>query len=241
VFLQSVHTQISSRSGHFTRIRICANTPATGSGLPVSVYSDRPDIIAVPEAVHIDRGDTCTVAVVPVHATTRATPVTISAYDGVHSADSTTLVRPQLPYLRVQSVSRAGGQSRVTVCATSSGTIVQLSSSQPALFPLPAQVTIAAGHICRAVIVTVGDTAQPVDVTVTATFGSQVLTGVTRVRRIGSGTAESADDTITSTATVPAAAPSTATPPAIETPAESSTATEAPSPTPPAADASPSP
>jgi hypothetical protein len=221
--LSALHTQISSRSGHQTKITVCLAFAAEGGNVPIALSSSNSSLIAPPATLTILVGRGCASTNVAVAPFTGTETVTITATLGATSLESTTFVRPIRPSLRTQTGSRANGQSRVTVCAEPGGTVVQLTSSEPILFPLPASVTIPNGHACFVIIVQVGSTVHPADVTVSATFPNATLTSHTVVRRMGGGLAPVSEATSTDTPIPPVATQTEAAtmvldPPATETP-----------------------
>jgi hypothetical protein len=229
--LVSVHAQVSSRSGHLTKITVCLNRSVSSGTKSVGLSSDNPGLIPVPATVTVQRFKTCGSTDVPVAHTTHRVTVQFTATMGSVSKTTSTLVRPFYPSLTTQTVSRANGLARVTVCNTSYGRTVNLTSSDPTLFPLPASVTIAPHHGCAPIIVTVGDTAVPEDVTITASFNTGDLTSQTIVRRIGSGPFPTATETVIATDTATAVPTDTETAVPTETATEVATDTATPEPT----------
>jgi hypothetical protein len=180
--LRTIYTQVGSRSGNLTKITVCLDRSAPSGGVMVGLDSSDPSLIPVPGQIAIPFGRECLSTNVLVGATNRTVPVTVTATLGARSFEGTTTVRPQRPVVYTQTVSRAGGTSKVTVCARTQGESISLASDNADIFPVPASVALPSGKVCLSLLVPVGPVTGDVPVTITATFTSGVATGTTVVR-----------------------------------------------------------
>jgi hypothetical protein len=182
--LRTIYTQTGSRSGNQSKVTVCLDRAAPAGGLTVLLSANRPSLFPVPSSVLIPDGRECLSVNVLVGATSRTIVVTVTARLGSTTRSGDTTVRPARPALYMQTVSRAGGFSKVTVCARNQGETVLLTSSNPTLFPVPASVVIPAGSTCLSITVPVGMIDGSENVTVTATFSTDVVTRSTKVREM---------------------------------------------------------
>ncbi len=191
--LASVDTQTGSRAGGETRLSVCLEIPVGGT--VVGLISSHPDVISVPSQLTFSSGQRCYRMVRPIASVSKPVTVTFTATLGAQTLQTSTLVRPQRPWISLQTVSRADGQSRITLClaerAGPGGLQIALTSSEPSVFPVPQTVTVTQNTACTSLVVEVGSTTAPTTVTVQAVVGSQTLTGTTLVRQMGVRSAES--------------------------------------------------
>lgn len=191
--LASVDTQTGSRAGGETRLAVCLENAVRGT--VVNLTSSHPDVISVPAQLTFSSSQRCYRMVRPIASVSRPVTVTFAATLGNQTLQTSTLVRPQRPWISLQTVSRADGQSRITLCLANrtgpGGLQIALTSSEPQVFPVPQTVTVPQNTACTSLVVEVGSTTTPTTVTVQAVVGSQTLTGTTLVRQMGVRAAES--------------------------------------------------
>ena len=186
--LRLLRAQTGSRSGSPSRVSVCLVEPAPIGGLTVHLASSRPLTIPVPATIAISQGRDCKSLIVTPATVRSNTPVILTATLGPVTLAATTMVRPSRPAIYMQTASRAGGLSKVTLCdsaiAPAQGTAVTLASDGPTVFPVPDVAVIPAGSACRSLVISVGTVETAIAVTVTATFPGGVRTGSTVVRRM---------------------------------------------------------
>lgn len=152
----------------------------------VSLSSSHPNLLAVPATVVVNGGARCRGLVLEVGDSNRSVVVTRTAELDGFSVSAQTTVRPERPYVSTQVVSRSGGTSKVTVCMRAAagfgGATVPLTSSDPAIFPVPDLAVIGEGSACQSIVVQVGDVQSDTTITVTASFAEGTRSGQTIVR-----------------------------------------------------------
>lgn len=184
--LRALYVQTGSRAGALSKITVCLDRRAPSGGIAVNLSSDLPTIVPVPATITVPAGRECLSRNVLVGATSQNALVTITASVGSKSLSSATLVRPARPVIYTQTVSRAGGNSKVTVCARSTGEQITLASDQPTVFAVPGTVTLPTGKTCLSLIIPVGQVGADTPVTITATFAIGSVSGTTIVRNLAS-------------------------------------------------------
>jgi hypothetical protein len=222
----------SATGGRSITLRVRLAGPAPAGGATVAITSANA-AISVPATVTVPAGateHTFSASTNPV-ASDRAVIVSAS-YGGCTVARSVLVRAPSLRSLSVQSVIRAGGQGKITVCLTGAapagGLSVTLNSNRPSILPVPSPIVIPAGKGCLSVVVDAADVNADVPVNVTARFAGESLTVPTIVRNFATTSPTSTPtDTPTNTATnTPTETPTnTATSTATSTPTETATAT----------------
>jgi hypothetical protein len=189
---------------------------------------ERPD--TAPQLVlTVDSSAGPVVSPTPLPPSNQVTPTTIAptstaAPKTATAAPANTLA---LRSLSVQSVIRAGGYGKITVClsgvAPRNGASVSLNSNRPSILPVPATVLVPAGKSCLSTNVKASNISREVAVNITAQYGGARITKGTVVRPMSS------TPTATAVASPSAGATMTATPSTSRTPTATATRTPAPS------------
>ena len=175
--------------------------------------------------------DVLPTATAPSVSSQPAAPTAQIAPKTATAASNTT--RLALRSLAVQSVIRAGGSGKITVCLTGiapkGGAAVTLRSNRPSILPVPAQAVVPAGKECVSITVSASRVTTEVAVNVTALYGGARITKGTVVRPMASTPTATSVASPAGTASPPAAATKTSTPKATRTPTPATTGTPAPS------------
>jgi hypothetical protein len=126
------------------------SSPAPEGGTTVSLKSDRPDIVGLPETVTIlAKAHTARFSIIT-HITAEETAVRISVAVGELGRSNTLMLYPLLANLTLSPTKVKGGASVVgTVSlrqrAGAEGIAITLSSGNPALTSVPSEVSVPAG------------------------------------------------------------------------------------------------
>lgn len=211
------------------RVRLTGSAPSGGGA--VRLASERPDIVQVPATVTVPAGRTELTFQVGTAAVATSIHVRVSAAYGGATVGREVFVREaDLRVLYAQTVVRAGGQGRFTVCLTgeapAGGAVVVLVSSVPTTLPVPATITVPAGEACVSFAAEAAAVTSDVPVTVTAAYDGRSRSADTIVRDLPGPIPATSTPTATATATETATATATAT--ATETATASATATATP-------------
>lgn len=159
-------------------------TAAAGSnGATVTVRSSNTTALQVPSSVLIPSGSTLANLAYTTGAVTTATTVTLTATLGTSTASASVTVTPLSlgTVLAIPGEVEGGTNDTVrpqlTGPAPAGGAQVSLTSSNPALAPLPASVTIPAGSSSTPITVSTGVVTAKTTVTFTATWNGSTATG----------------------------------------------------------------
>lgn len=220
----------SVTGGRQITLRVQLDAPAPSGGATVSLSSEDSGVISPPATVTVPEG-----ATESANFRANTSPIadsrniTISASYGGCTVSREVFVRAtDLRALYVQSVIRAGGQGKVTIClngpAPAGGASVRLSTNRPSVLTVPSPVVIPAGDGCISVNAAASVVSSDVAVNVIALYdGIKLVTG-TIVRNFDgptptptatvTGTPPTATNTPTTTSTsVPPTATNTSVPP----------------------------
>jgi len=158
--------------------RVILPSPAPAGGVSLTLSSSNPAAATVLPALTIPQGQssaTFTINILPVSV---STPVTISATDGSAQAQATLTVKPvSLTRVLLVPNSMAGGasstQNEIDLDAPApSNMIVTLTSSNPAVAAVPANVTIPAGSAYALFPISTSSVTSTTVAGITATYGA---------------------------------------------------------------------
>jgi WD40 repeat protein len=175
----------TSMLGNTTGVGVVTlDRPAPRGGAVVNLFNANPNIVTIPTSVTVPYGQFRGVfnVVSPRVFTTDRTARLRAEYRG-NSLSQTVLVRtPRIQRVLASPNPIAPNRNvRVTVileaAAPSTGTVVNLTSSDPTVLPLPSTIMVPAGAMSANVVLGVGvPTSLPASITITATTAERVRT-----------------------------------------------------------------
>lgn len=173
--------------GSTSTATITLTGPAPSGGLSVALSSSNPSLATVPASITIPQnatGATFTVTTVPVGITSSST--ISAAYNGTNATAVLTVIPPVVSSVTLNPTAVLGGSpSSGTITlnapAPASGTLVTLSSSNPAAATVPASVTVGANATTAIFAVTTLPVATDATVTISATYGTGTQTAALTV------------------------------------------------------------
>jgi len=157
--------------------------PAGGTAIPLS--SSNPAVAAPPASVTVPGGSTFASFNIATGGVSASTSVSIAAAfaSGTRSAPLT-VSPPSVSSLTTSPTNVLGGvtaQGTVTlpIAAGGQGALVQLSSNNPSLASVPANVTVAAGATTATFPIATSAVSSPIAVTISATYGTSASATLT--------------------------------------------------------------
>jgi hypothetical protein len=173
----------STTGGKTVTFRVKLAAPAGAGGTVVNISSNN-QAIPVPATVTVAEGLQETTFQVGTNPVATTVSVTVSASAGGCSHARVVVIKaPILRSLSVQSVMRAEGLGKITVCLTGNtavNTSVALVSSQPAIIG-NTDIVIPAGKACFSYKTPVGAVVEDTNVALTVSFAGASLNGSTIV------------------------------------------------------------
>jgi murein DD-endopeptidase MepM/ murein hydrolase activator NlpD len=162
-------------------------TSTSAANYSVSIGSSNTTVVSTPSSVVVPAGSSLATFNASTTAVTSATPVSISATDGISVRSGTLTVNPPaLLSIALSPTSVVNAKSstvtvRLTGPAPVGGVLISLSSSNTTIFPVPASLPIAAGATTGSVVVTAGWVSASTPVTVGAAYAGVNKTAVLTV------------------------------------------------------------
>jgi hypothetical protein len=172
-------------NGQMQTVSVQLTGPAPAGGAVVSLSSSDPVAAPVPASITIAAGFAFDQFRFNIGSVNTARPVTINATLNSTSASVTFAVQPATLQSLTTPGQYTGGFAMQTIVmlsgqAPAGGTVVSLSSSNPALVNVPASVTVAAGNQSISFTVPTSAVTAPTAVTISATLnGTTVQSQVT--------------------------------------------------------------
>jgi hypothetical protein len=180
---------VEVESGSALSLTVSLTSPAPAGGTVVALSSSAPAVLPVPATVTVPAGQTGISVSVTAGEVLASTAVRLTASLGSATVESSVTVLPRPPQLASFTPSPAAVESgsalslavSLTSPAPAGGTVVALSSSAPAILPVPATVTVPAGQTGISVSVTAGSVTASTTVTLSANLGAATITATVTV------------------------------------------------------------
>jgi hypothetical protein len=184
--LSALNSPASVLSGKAAGGSVYITGPAPAGGFAISMASSNQSLATVPASVTIPAGAISNTFLVDAGSVPSSSTVTISATDGKNSqSDPVTILPPVLSSLSVPSSTVGGKQNGggigINAPAPSGGLTVTLTSSNPAVFSVPASVVVPAGGTSVGFSNTSYPVASNTPATVTARTASSSLAATVTV------------------------------------------------------------
>lgn len=166
--------------GQSSRGIVRLNCPAPAGGILIALASSDTVVAQVPASVLVEEGKTTAAFEITTSAVASNTNVRITAsYGGVRKQAILNVRRPFLASLKLDPGVVKGGEA-TTLTATlncpapAGGAAVALSSSHPAIAPVPTSLTIPAGAKKASITITTSAVARQTDVKITGVYGGAI-------------------------------------------------------------------